>query len=288
MAKKRNKLRESIFVTNEYFEKCGISRQVVRFSIEKEKIKPAGNLVPTQAIKTVVNDNRVKTPDSLTKSPMLYYMADADFFILSFRIENYKKYLTAVISTWEKIKEKEPFNSWSESEINELKVKLLDSDEYMNNLPAQIIELKKIIKKYFDFQTGRPKNRDDLFCNRFSREYIKGIIQRNERFLYSNKSVEAFMRQEVVNRFHGKEHLDIRRAKMIKQWFDNLEFDKIEDMLKELEKRKNAPPMEGESKDFYRLAKECYKNLKIKFGKKKWLKIKKHKKTTNENESEGG
>lgn len=267
MAKKRDKSRESIFVTNEYFEKCGISRQVVRFGIEKEKIKPAGNLIPTQAVKTVVNQNRVKTPDSLTKSPFLYYIVDADFYILRFWIENYKKYLAAVIITWERMKDEEPFNNRDESEVNELKVKLLNRDDYMNNLPDKIIEFKRIVSKYVDFETMESKDRDDSFCRQFNQEYTRGITQRNERFIHSQKSVDSFMREETLNKYHGKEHLDVRREQTMRHWYKEGKIEKIEDLLAELEKRKKEPPMEGESRNFYRLAVESHKNIRMRRGK---------------------
>jgi RNA polymerase-interacting CarD/CdnL/TRCF family regulator len=118
------------------------------------------------------------------------------------------------------------------------------------------------------------KNREDFFCERFSREYITGIIQKNERFIHSKKTVTAFMLEESINKKQGKKHLEIRRQQMMRQWYEKGDFAKINELLAELEERKNAPPREGESSRFYRNAVEFHEMLKGKRGRKKRQKTK--------------
>lgn len=263
MAKKRDKFRESIFVTNEYFEKCGVTRQVVRFSIEKGKIKPVGNLVSMSVVNAIIESGNIGSPEGFIKNPFLYYQRDADFLILSYWIGSYKRYLQAITGTWQKIKDREPFKNQDETE---LKRKLLDTGQHMEYLPAEIREFKMIVKKYLDFSTGQPLNPEDSFSNKFSREFTKGVLYRNERFINSKKNVKAFLTEENQNRFLGKKHLDIRRQQKIKRWFDNGEFQEIENLLAELRQRKENPPREDEGENFYRFAEDYYNYLKKRKG----------------------
>lgn len=259
MAKKRDRFRESIFVTNEYFEKCGVTRQVVRHNIEKGKIKPVGNLVSMSVVNAIIDSGKIGSPEGFKKNPFLYYQRDADFLILSYWIGSYKRYLKEISETWLVIKNQEPFKNQDETG---LLIKLLDTGQYMELLPEEITEFKKIVKKYFDFSTCRPVDPDHSFSKKFSREYIEGITKRNERFINSDKNVEVFLNEENQNRFSGRKHIDIIRKQKIKQWYVNGEFKEIEDLLDELKQRKNDPPMRDESENFYKFALDYYTKLK--------------------------
>jgi len=259
-----NKYGKDTFVNNDYFATCGLSRQVVRYGIEREKIKPLGILLSMKVVKSIIDFKKIDSIEKLKKSPYLYNRLDADLFILRYWVENYKRYLREIITLWEKFKNEEPFKNRNESDKKELQLKILNTDEFLDYLPDEIKEFIKIVNKYFDFKTGKPINPESSFFCDFSREYIKGILNRNERFILSNKSVEAFLYKESQDKFQGKEHLDIERERQIQEWFDNEDFPEIESLLMELRQRKDSPPLEDESKDFYKLAKSFYVNLKKK------------------------
>lgn len=75
MAKKRSEIKENIFVTNEYFEKFGVSRQVVEYQRTSGKIESIG----------------------MYKGMNLYFKTDADFLIIRYWMNNFK----AFVADWE-------------------------------------------------------------------------------------------------------------------------------------------------------------------------------------------
>lgn len=217
MAKKRSSIRQSIFVTNEYFERCGISRQVVRYRLEKGDIQSAGEF----------------------KGMNLYYKVDADFLILEYWIDNYKKYLLRIHGIWEDLIQKEPFSHWQGPEQDQLLNDLLSGFEYVEYLDLDLYEFKKLVLNYHHFNDEKPSDESDPLTHEFSKRYIEGMIQRNWRFRHSGLNPEDFIVQNNLDKHHGKTHLDFRREVMIKTWFDEGRIDEIENLLDELKRKKD-------------------------------------------------
>ena len=203
MAQKRDKFKEGIFVTNEYFEKAGITRQVVSLGIEKGKIKPAGSFVIKSVMDSIIQEQEIKSIFSLKSSPYIYYRQDADFYILSYWTNNYKRYLRAVCQTWEELKKQDAFKNFNEQESKDLLLELLEGNGQSFLFPSYIIEFKKIVSKYYNFSNGHPLE-DDPFFEEFSRGYMEGISKRNKRFAQSGKSIEAFLRREYKKKYERK------------------------------------------------------------------------------------
>lgn len=237
MAKKRNSIRQSIFVTNEYFERCGLSRQVVRYRLEKGDIRSAGEF----------------------KGLNLYYQTDADFLILEYWIDNYKKYLLRIFNIWQDLIRKEPFSHWNNSEHDTLLYDLLNDFKHVEYLDPELYEFKKLVLNYHHFDNEKGSDENEPLADEFSKRYVEGIVQRNWRYLHSGLSPEDFIIQDNLDKHHGKTHLDIKREVMIKTWFAEGRFDEIEKLLDVLGRKKD------ESRpDAYSRAVSLYRKLKRK------------------------
>ncbi len=239
MAKKRNSQRQSIFVTNEYFERCGISRQVVRYRLEKGDIRSAGEF----------------------KGLYLYYQRDADFLILEYWIDNYKKYLLRIYDIWQGLLRKEPFSRWQGPERDRLLHDLLNGFKHVEYLDQEFYEFKKLVLKYHNFTDGKASDENDPLAHEFSKRYVEGIAQRNWRYRHSGLSPEDFIIQDNLDKHHGKTHLDIEREVTIRTWFEEGRVEEIENLLDELR------GMKGEGcRETYDRAIGFYRKLKRKRG----------------------
>lgn len=203
MAQKREKKQRGIWVTNVYFENVGISRQVLAKAIKRGELKFVGSLVSKSTMDSIIQDKEIKSIFSLQSSPFLYYIDDADSFILSYWAYNYKRYLTSIVQVWENLKKQDAHREKSEEELKRLLSELFEGDGQNEYLPSFIREFKKIICQYLILPGGAPLE-DEYFYNEFSRQYGEGIAQRNLRFINSSMNIENFLKNENKRKYRQK------------------------------------------------------------------------------------
>ena len=203
MAQKRNKSKDDIFVTTQYFEKAGITRQGVSTATNRNDISFAGRLVIKSAFDSIIQEREIKSFHSFNISPFLFYRQDADQYILRFWVNNYRRYLTTIHQVWEELKKQTAFKELTEEESRQLLLKLLEGDGQNYPLPSFLIEFKKLVGQYYDFK-NRCAWRDDSFSTDFCREYIDGISKRNHRFIKSNLIIKIFFRNESKRNYRKK------------------------------------------------------------------------------------
>ena len=261
MARTRDTKKESVFVNNEYFEKCGISRQVVRYRLVRGDIKPAGEF----------------------QGMNLYFQIDADLLILDYWIDNYKRFLKLIEISWENLRKVEKkYRSYNKSKMVSF---MFDPGGNMNDkyLPSELIEFKYIICKH---QT-EPFEKNNKLKKEFDKKYKEGIEDRSFRFEISMLSIDDFIKEENLNAFHGKTASEIEQEYLIKKWFRDGEYKKIENsidsqdpekqdyskvwIIQDDEKNLSRSELEeiayNTDKYFFEKAKALYKRLQNKEGK---------------------
>lgn len=126
---------KNIFVTNDYFKKHGVSRQILEYKRRKGKIK------------SVVEFKGMK----------LYYMIDADFIIIEYWINNLRRFYQnyketikkkeKVQTKIDKLLKKQKKTNLSEDEIEQLEY-ILPQHKSIDVSTKEFYELKKLINKY--------------------------------------------------------------------------------------------------------------------------------------------
>lgn len=249
MAQKRHKTKESIFVGNEYFEKYGISRQALRYHFKKGNIKEVGKF----------------------KGLNLYYQVDADSLILDYWIANYKRFLKLLESVWELEKKNEPYiasldrRGWKSSGM----IKFFEFTDNQNLLPKVLLEFKDNLRKYFTFPDGKGlgynyrEGADDLseIYHELFEKYFDGIILRNYRFIMSRLSIDDFIKEDTLNKFHGKSHDEIMGEYEIRKHFTLSNYNSIE---KYLEEKKPESKEDVKGFELYEKLKKYHEKLKNK------------------------
>lgn len=248
MARKRNKKKDSIFVGNEYFEKAGISRQVLRYRVQKGDIKPIGDF----------------------KGLNLYYQMDADALILDYWIANYKKFLKLLESAFLKLIEKDLLQAARAANFGQKSEIMIEIFEYADNqnlLPRELLGFKNILRKFVMFPTGmhiaivkmpttydEGMNELDEFYRGLFQKYREGIILRNFRFIDSRLSIDDFIIEDTINKHRGKQQDEITGIYFIRNNL-NIAFKNFRGIEDYLEEKK--PKSKDDVKGF-----EVYKNLK--------------------------
>jgi hypothetical protein len=136
MALKRHEGKEMVFVASEYFERFGVSRQVIEYRRASKQVQPIG----------------------MVKGVFLYYKLDADFQVIRYWLNSFRRF----ISEWEKTKliredaenrrneAQEKFNqstgqerAWWADEHNEL-----ESDAKYGASSREYYELVQLLQEY--------------------------------------------------------------------------------------------------------------------------------------------
>lgn len=209
MAKKRTKGKSNVFVSVEYFERYGISRQALRYRVEKGEIIPVGDM----------------------KGMYLYYQCDADYLILSFQCFNFRKHLTEFI------------------DVIHYEYKCT-KENYQRLLPQVspfLHELDLLITKYINIQyndtynyffksnivlpTPTPKDSFDEQSLRFYNLYKIGISNRIRRFHKSGLSIDDFLKEDALNKFHKKGHVQILHEYEIRELHKQNKVNDVEEYL---------------------------------------------------------
>lgn len=249
MAKKRHKYKESIFVGNEYFEKCGISRQALRYHLKKGNIKEVGKF----------------------KGLNLYFQADADSLILDYWISNYKKFLKLLESAWELEKQKDPAiaslsrRGWK----SKLMIDIFKYPNDQNLLPKVLSEFKNNLIKYVIFPSSLGMDYDyregaeylsEIYSELFEK-FFNGIILRNDRFIMCRLSIDDFIKKDTLNKFQGKSHDEVMGEYEIRKHFKLGNYNSIE---KYLEEKKPESKEDVKGFELYEKLKKYYEKLKNK------------------------
>lgn len=249
MSLRRKKTKESIFVTNEYFEKQGISRQVLRYRLEKGQIKPVGRL-------SGVN---------------LYYQVDADSLILDYWIDNYKRLLKLLESACEN-KIKKDKNTAISARLGwktRIMIEIFEYPDDQDLLPKVLLGFKNNLIKYVIFPPGSQKlyyynkGADDLseIYRELFEKYFNGITLRNYRFFKSRLSIDDFIKEDTLNKHLGKHHDEIMGEYEIRKHFKLGNFKSIE---KYLEEKKPGSNEDVKGFELYEKLKKYYQKLKDK------------------------
>lgn len=202
MAGKRNKHKESVFVTNEYFEKSGISRQTLRHRLKRGGIVPAGSF------------NGANT----------YYQADADFLILCYWSDNYRKFLNSLeLSRRELVKNNPNISYLYNNMIDDLFI----NDRNLRFLNPELSSFRNIIRKYYSFRSSVIIDPDDIYAKKIIEKYKLNFIRRNERFRLSGINASGFLLEDTINRFKKIEHTEIVKKYKIRAELNALNFQKI-------------------------------------------------------------
>lgn len=202
MAGKRDKHKESVFVTNEYFEKSGVSRQTLRHRMKSGEIVPAGTF----------------------NGANIYYQADADFLILCYWGDNYKKFLSSLESSRKELVKNSPNIS---CKYNNMIDDLFINDRNLRFLYAEIFCFRNIIRKYYSFKSAVIIDPDDIYAKKFTEKYKLNFVERNIRFRLSGVSASRFLREDTINRFKGIEHIEIIKKYKIRTGLTELNFQDI-------------------------------------------------------------
>jgi len=249
MTLRRKKTKENIFVTNEYFEKCGISRQVLRYRLERGKIKAVGRL-------SGVN---------------LYYQVDADSLILDYWIDNYKKFLKLLESACENKTKKDKRTAisvrlgWK----SRIMIEIFEYPPYQNLLPKELLGFKTNLIKYVIFPIDSEniyyfnQGVDDLskIYRKLFEKFFNEITLRNHRFIKSRLSIDDFIKEDTLNKFHRKSHDEIMGEYEIRKRFKINDYKEIE---KYIEEKKPDSNEDVKGFELYEKLKKYYEKLKNK------------------------
>lgn len=189
-------------MTNEYFEKSGVSRQTLRHRLKNGEIVPAGSY----------------------NGANIYYQADADFLILCYWSDNYKKFLGSLELSWRKLGKNSPNISYN---YNNMIDDLFTNDRNLRFLSSKLFSFRNVIRKYYSFKSSVIIDPDDIYTKKFIEKYKLNFVERDNRFRLSGISTSRFLREDTVNRSKGIENTEIIKKYKIRTELDNLNFQEI-------------------------------------------------------------
>ncbi len=207
MAIKRNETKENIFVTNEYFEKLGVSRQVVEYQRTSKKIDSVGML----------------------KGMNLYFKFDADLLILQYWMNNLRRF----VSEWKKASNLKADARKRLDEIN-LMIDVRGKIEYSSEGHAQEIEelssianegayskeyseLRKLFRHYrlAQIKPGNSRQKPSTRLIDINRE-IDSFIFRLCAYRESELSLQEYKKKEKAKIAKGNTYQDIYKYFLLK------------------------------------------------------------------------
>jgi len=179
----------NIFVTNDYFKKFGISRQILEYKRRKDEIKSIGEF----------------------KGMKLYYIIDADYVVIEYWTRNFRKFYENYKKTIElkekcqikidRLLKKQEKTELSEYEIEQIEI--LPQNKSVAVSTKEFYELKKLIGKY-SLKEGDPKYLDRIY-DKYEYEKRMRIHFMYDELLYrllalieSKLSFDDYMKKERI------------------------------------------------------------------------------------------
>lgn len=186
---------------------------------------------------------------------MLYEVDEADLFISQFHLRNPKAFITAFVGVLEKkSQEKHPTTISLPSSYS---IEDPQHEKFWEHASPEFLGLSRIISKYCVFRYFMPhsgflvgyvkRHKDDSSKNgQQIVECFQALLEKFERYLQSEKTLDEFLKDESRNR--GKSNLQIIAEYRIRIALNQGQNDQVEELIRET--LKEAPELEEKLRRF--------------------------------------